>query len=1666
MIDSNVIEWLDFGDTIQKIDSYSKPNLEHYFKFFRTLLRNRELPIIIDTILILISFIQLLSISSIFISSENDVIIEILEYLKNIFLLFDIINNDNIYNKFLISIVTIILLDIILMLIILFTMNKFKLSIFIYIVNLLNIFIFYYFIGPTIEICLLSIWCENGQHKFLKIKCFSNLSHIKYIIFSILTCLFYIFLTILYSIYYNEIGSITININRTLARVHCNYEFFYLFIKIIIFIMYFFIKTNNNNFYLQLTYESLFFIISLFMLLYIYKYVFFYNNIVNFVVFSGWSFISWFSLCIFLKILFKIENISNFIIIGWIIIFILTYKINKIKKFSLMSKSINLEFESIKSIEMYINNLLVILSQKNNNISKVVIYGNVKNFEEYISNNPEINFIYQKFLNDKYLNHKFNKNDELPILSFIYILYYLQLEKSQNKEEIILYICYFLINKLNNPTYAIFLISKIKATKHKIKYYKYLLTEDIKEHFNYKLTKNSNKESYKHVQFGSCILYYLYINLFKIKVYDALSNQIEYFDILKDSISNDKTTKNFLKTGESILKLRKEIIIIWNKLIELNTFNDELFKDFMIYLDSIVNDEILSREESKKYMLSKNKKSEERLNIYYSMFLFNKSSILLIDGYFSNGKILYNSPNFSSIFSYYEKELSNLSIDDLIPNVVQVFHKELINDAIKYSNINYIFKEPKNSLLKNKNGGLFNIKLFVKPVPNLRYGLIYFAYLQKIIDSNFIIVLDKDLKINGFTEMNETGTEFTIGMGYNLSQNLCGYHIGLIIPDILPLIEFKNGEFDITKKDLDLKGYLYSINNINEINSKVNNILQKIKDNKDIEIEDNLQNINEEYNELIQEINKEQVKPFNIFYKVKKYSFLNNKYSYYRIIINDDIITGNENLLKLGNNQIKKFKNKNIFESGISMFSRENNKQSKFNSNIKYESGISNESNDNMKFKSLINNKRIKIERKFDNIKDITNNNNINSMEENDNFYEEDDNQENIENKNNNVFTSSFNSQSNNNIDSRFNKLKLNIINKKEIFPIKIMIFLCFVFGISTILLTFYDGKSINNSFLKLSTFLDQNIFFNMTKMGVAVLYITSLNIKWQLHSCNIITIYNNNNISSLYEKMLTENVNHISFIKNFTNYLGEEYKEILSKRYNVELNIYGTTDKEKYRFNNDNFLSHFINNAINLLREYPSYLQKIEEKNFLEILETFSVGLNELDNLINQTYLYYISDIDGFKGEKKDIIINNNFNYFPIGFVSCGSILLCIFIIFTIYIQRINNIQIFFLNKLINFNSVNFENYVKNLDEIKKNLKNYNDEEEDKDDIENESESKKNINGKNKEKDEIKNSFDKLNNKKNEKKNNKKDKKNNIIQKKKKNKMQQMEGFFRKNNLFFGIKIIFILIISISYYIISILIEKRERKDFISFDAIGDFLIGVFKQSYDIFISFKREMEIYENNLTNCKIGEKDVYIMKLPSFNDMKTINIGSSILQLSSKSGFNSETLSNFIELLRGNACKYLSDEKDYEFCVSFCEGVLTEGLEQTFSKIGGIIGTVIEELHSINIRGKTFREIVESSYFNLYELFIELYFQKAFRYIDDIFLTLRNEKLNSVFSKIKIILLIYIIISVLLFFIMIYLVFSFKGITDSLLNFIGILPYKYLSEDEIFYQEILKISKEFY
>ena len=128
MIESNVINWLDFGDSIQKIDIYSKNKILFIFRAFRILIKNRT-PVAIEIILMIISFLQLLCVSSFFIEPEEDILIIILNYFRNIFLVPDLISIDSkYYIKFFIANNAIIYIDIILFLIILFTSKIIKLN--------------------------------------------------------------------------------------------------------------------------------------------------------------------------------------------------------------------------------------------------------------------------------------------------------------------------------------------------------------------------------------------------------------------------------------------------------------------------------------------------------------------------------------------------------------------------------------------------------------------------------------------------------------------------------------------------------------------------------------------------------------------------------------------------------------------------------------------------------------------------------------------------------------------------------------------------------------------------------------------------------------------------------------------------------------------------------------------------------------------------------------------------------------------------------------------------------------------------------------------------------------------------------------------------------------------------------------------------------------------------------------------------------------------------------------------------------------------------------------------------------------------------------------------------------------------------------------------------
>jgi hypothetical protein len=188
--------------------------------------------------------------------------------------------------------------------------------------------------------------------------------------------------------------------------MHCDYEIYCLASKVSIFIFgFFFYKCDyeeDNDFLFKILYESFIFIVCLIMSIYTFKNVYFYNEIINVINHYGWFLSACFSFGVILKTIFNIIGVSNFIGIGWMIIIYTFNRIYKLQENSLLTKNNVFEFSNINLIEKYKNILLKKLENNFNNESKIFIFGIIKKFEEFISNNPEISYQYQKIINNEY----------------------------------------------------------------------------------------------------------------------------------------------------------------------------------------------------------------------------------------------------------------------------------------------------------------------------------------------------------------------------------------------------------------------------------------------------------------------------------------------------------------------------------------------------------------------------------------------------------------------------------------------------------------------------------------------------------------------------------------------------------------------------------------------------------------------------------------------------------------------------------------------------------------------------------------------------------------------------------------------------------------------------------------------------------------------------------------------------------------------------------------------------------------------------------------------------------------------------------------------------------------------------------------------------------------
>ena len=420
-----------------------------------------------------------------------------------------------------------------------------------------------------------------------------------------------------------------------------------------------------------------------------------------------------------------------------------------------------------------------------------------------------------------------------------------------------------------------------------------------------------------------------------------------------------------------------------------------------------------------------------------------------------------------------------------------------------------------------------------------------------------------------------------------------------------------------------------------------------------------------------------------------------------------------------------------------------------------------------------------------------------------------------------------------------------------------------------------------------------------------------------------------------------------------------------------------------------------------------------------------------------------------------------------------------------------------------MNFKSPSFEIYIKSLDTLKSHLRN-DDEESEKnednillDEKEEESSEKKED-----EKEKGKKGKKGKNDKKKEEQNEHKKKNKEKIQKMrilKNQKIKAMTSYFLHNNIFFIIRVMFVFLFSLSYFILTFILEKKNKNHLLKVDSAVNSVEGIYKTSYDNFFSIKSIIEPYlefeisrlqaisrlESDNDSSKIEfdgqnytKDDISIIKnIPNnkfyFNSSQvysTPKIGNLLMSLINDNGLNGKLINRLNILYSGDSCSILFENitsSEYDICSTFWSSILVKGMEQSITQMSVVLNTVIDELNSVQNGIKGITDILaKGSAYNQFEFFVEYYLLLAYWESSKIFDKLKVLKIDSIFKIYLIIMIVYFVVSLIMIIFVIKVVYSSRDVLNSFLNFIGIFPIKYIIEDSDLTTTILKLEGKLY
>ena len=154
-----------------------------------------------------------------------------------------------------------------------------------------------------------------------------------------------------------------------------------------------------------------------------------------------------------------------------------------------------------------------------------------------------------------------------------------------------------------------------------------------------------------------------------------------------------------------------------------------------------------------------------------------------------------------------------------------------------------------------------------------------------------------------------------------------------------------------------------------------------------------------------------------------------------------------------------------------------------------------------------------------------------------------------------------------------FNKLKSRILEKNESYHIKYLRILSFFFLLISILLIYLNTNSINSKFTKISNFINENYFFNHSKiLIISNVHIISMNL-YLIKFGFIKSLGQKELTKTLFSTVIDALSEEISKIAYFHN----DYGKILSEIKYMNLYVYDMNTISKVALDGENLLSLYM---------------------------------------------------------------------------------------------------------------------------------------------------------------------------------------------------------------------------------------------------------------------------------------------------------------------------------------------------------------------------------------------------------------------------------------------------------------------------------------------------------